>query len=504
MRITNQMMNNTSLSNINKNKTHLDKLNNQLASEKKLTRPSDDPVIAIRALKLRSTVTEVTQYYEKNTNDAKAWLTTTQDAIESVKKVLTSIRAEMTSGATGTNTTDSRNAILSELQSLKKQIYADGNADYAGRTIFTGFRTSTNLTFENDDLKPYLNTATGKYEISYTGIEESFRASDVKDISYVSGRLSYGDDVNNVATSTIVEQDVNTNTVARIRLAYDNLNETEGTEKTLTVKDKDGNETTYKVTVKSQSDDAYIGVPADEAYLIPETGELILGTDVGNTLKDLDDESTISISYDKKIWEAGDLRPEHYFDCVNETDNITFGEHNQEIRYDVTTNQSIQINTHASEVFFHGIGRDVEELISAIGDVESAQRKVNDLNAKLAEATTDAEKKQIQTVIDAANKELTFTSDKLQKMFEEGQTSFSNYLTDVTRAGTQVGTRISRLELIQDRLLDLKTTTSELADENENVELTDIAINVSEAELVYNAALMATGKISQQTLLSYI
>ncbi len=55
MRITNGILINNSLNNINNNKTNMDTLNTQLASEKKIQRPSDDPIIAIRALRFRST-----------------------------------------------------------------------------------------------------------------------------------------------------------------------------------------------------------------------------------------------------------------------------------------------------------------------------------------------------------------------------------------------------------------------------------------------------------------
>ena len=58
-------MQNNSLSNINTNKILQDKLNTQMATEKKINRPSDDPVVAIRALRLRTNVSQVTQYYEK-------------------------------------------------------------------------------------------------------------------------------------------------------------------------------------------------------------------------------------------------------------------------------------------------------------------------------------------------------------------------------------------------------------------------------------------------------
>ena len=45
MRITNKIMQRNNLSNINTNKVLEDKLTSQLSSEKKIIRPSDDPVI---------------------------------------------------------------------------------------------------------------------------------------------------------------------------------------------------------------------------------------------------------------------------------------------------------------------------------------------------------------------------------------------------------------------------------------------------------------------------
>ena len=71
MRITNKIMNNNSMYNINNNKVAEDEVNTQMATGKKIARPSDDPVIAIRALRLRSTVTQLDQYYTKNAKDAE-------------------------------------------------------------------------------------------------------------------------------------------------------------------------------------------------------------------------------------------------------------------------------------------------------------------------------------------------------------------------------------------------------------------------------------------------
>ena len=59
MRVTNKIIQNNSITNINNNKVMEDKLNTQLATGKKINRPSDDPVVAIRSLRLRTSLTEI-------------------------------------------------------------------------------------------------------------------------------------------------------------------------------------------------------------------------------------------------------------------------------------------------------------------------------------------------------------------------------------------------------------------------------------------------------------
>lgn len=487
MRITSKMMSNNSLTNINKNKTYLDKINNQLASEKKITRPSDDPVIAIRALKLRANVSDLTQFYDKNTNDASAWLQATQDAIESTKSILTAMKAQFTQGATGTNTAESRKAILQELKSLRDQIYDDGNADYAGRTIFTGYRTGSKLTFQSQDDK----------EISYTGISETFSAGDMDEITYVSGKLDTAAQVNTAATAGTASQTVTSSTVSRIRLSYDTLDDTAPTLKI--------GGAAVTAQVKTKADDAY--APGDDdVFFIPETGELILGKNIAEQISGSTEEEYVEISYDKSSWKTGDLRPEHYFNCTDATNGIVYdNDEEQVINYDVSSNQEMQINTYASQVYTHSIGRDIDEMITAIEDVDAAAVKVDKLKKMLDDDTlSDSDRKNIQFTLDAAQKEYDLANSKMQRMFENGQTRFSDHLSKTVLAGTECGTRIERLDLVRNRLMELKTTAGELADANENVELTDAAIAASEAELTYQAALMATGKISQQSLLSYI
>jgi len=54
MRITNNMLINNMLNNLNNNLNRMNKYQNQLATGKKISLPSDDPIVASRALKLRT------------------------------------------------------------------------------------------------------------------------------------------------------------------------------------------------------------------------------------------------------------------------------------------------------------------------------------------------------------------------------------------------------------------------------------------------------------------
>lgn len=57
MRITNQIISNNSLRNMQKTMANVDNRTTQMETGKKITKASEDPVVAVRALKLRTMVT---------------------------------------------------------------------------------------------------------------------------------------------------------------------------------------------------------------------------------------------------------------------------------------------------------------------------------------------------------------------------------------------------------------------------------------------------------------
>ena len=210
MRITNSMVVKKTKTNINTNRAKVNYTNNQMSSQKKITKPSDNPVIAIRSLRLRSTLSTITQYYTNKIPDTESWMDCTQTALINMKDLLKDAYDQVVYGANDVLEQENRRAILKELQSLQQQVYSEGNADYAGRTIFTGWKTNQNLTFTDDaDAKKQ------KYDIS-----ERFTFKDIEKKKYYAGRFEDTSDGKVAQTPAEPFNEVELN---RLRLAYDNI-----------------------------------------------------------------------------------------------------------------------------------------------------------------------------------------------------------------------------------------------------------------------------------------
>lgn len=213
MRITTKMMQNNSLSNLNTNKTLQEKLTQQLSSQKKITRPSDDPVIAIRSLRLNCNLSKTIQFSEKNSKDAGSWLELTEKSVQTVSDVITDMRKYMVQASNGDLTADDRAAITENLKSLAEEIYSTGNTDFEGRSVFTGYRTSMPLTMKKD--------TTSKYTIT-----EQKSNTDMDRVTFVkTGDLSEINDGNYMSKKT-TEYDVETYDINRMRLSYRDLDMT--------------------------------------------------------------------------------------------------------------------------------------------------------------------------------------------------------------------------------------------------------------------------------------
>jgi flagellar hook-associated protein 3 FlgL len=192
---------------INSTKVLVDKYNTQMTTQKKISKASEDPVIAIRSLRLSTSLSHLDQYKDNNIPDASSWMDVTETALSNMKSLLTDIRTQCVNGSTDTLTADDRNTILQQLTALSEQVYTEGNADYAGRTVFTGYRTSSKLTFQKDTKSTYQ-------------ITQEFSAADLSEKRYYTNGVTVPNSIN--AATPDCTTDVTEHSFQRIRLGYGN------------------------------------------------------------------------------------------------------------------------------------------------------------------------------------------------------------------------------------------------------------------------------------------
>ncbi len=538
MRITNTMITSNTKANINSNKLLVDKYNTQMTTQKKIAKASENPVIAIRSLRLSTTMSHINQYVDNNIPDANAWMEVTETALTNMKDLLTDIRTQCVNGSTDTKNQDDRKIILDNLKALAEQVYSEGNADYAGKTVFTGYRTSSNLTFSEDELDT-------KYEIN-----QSFDFSNLEEKRYYTGNVQVPEtltDVTPECTTKIAE-----NTYERIRLAYNGDTEV----KSFTYGYQEDEHTKIQVVATRQDDGTYTNkayrvvdngngavttteladVPADmditvtsyanetawekdradgkkvddmQVVYIEETGEFVFGKDIANFVSDK--KCTMDVTYTKEGFDNGELRPEYYYDCKDITDDdqtkhVQYLKQNQEIRYTIANNTTIVINTQADEVFNSDIKRDVDELINVVQKALDAADKVTKIENMMNEAQyQDAgSQKMLQGYLEVAKKEMDYADDNLQKTYEAYIGRFDQYMETTNIAITNLGSMMNSLKLTQTRVENQQMTIEELKSDNEDRDISDIIIDYYASYNAYQSSLTAAGKLGERSLLDYI
>jgi flagellar hook-associated protein 3 FlgL len=142
MRVTQSMVANNALRNISTSYQQLSKTQEELSSGKKITRPSDDPVIASQGIAYRTDVSQVDQY-TRNLDTANTWAQSSDSALSEANDVLQRVRELAVQASSDTNTPDDRTAIQQEVDQLKKQLADIANTQVGNKYIFNGTNTGT-------------------------------------------------------------------------------------------------------------------------------------------------------------------------------------------------------------------------------------------------------------------------------------------------------------------------------------------------------------------------
>src|SRR3546814_3564601 len=137
-RVTQNMMVRQSLTAIETNSSRAAKLQEQLASGRRLNRPSDSPTDTIAAMRVRAEAAANKQF-AANAQDGIGWLGQLDTTLASMTSQVRRARELALTGANdGAMSPASREALAVEVDQIRESLITPANTDYLGPPVFSG------------------------------------------------------------------------------------------------------------------------------------------------------------------------------------------------------------------------------------------------------------------------------------------------------------------------------------------------------------------------------
>lgn len=514
MRVTNGMLMNNTLNGLYKNMNNMNKLYGQMTTGKKIQTVSDNPVIAGRALKLKTTVLE-TEQYESNAKEAASWMDITEVALDNITSIMKEIRTKIVQGANSTLEEEDKLAIKTDIAQLYEQVLQEVNTTYDGRYIFSGYKTNQPVALPKETTLDEDVTVNKDMSIpSGTDIKEG---STIKD-----GSTLALDTVLGVGTTIPGGSTLTTGTT----LSADEAQSLLGITLSDTTYTLDADYTIPSGTKISEAAALELGIDANHAviyedaatntktYMINEGGFTIskdttLTKDTAEEVLDVTvSKDSYTITADITVANATTLKGAMTLgaDCKMNGDVVLQGESSlgsgtvlakdsvllagttlpkgafnpkvygltdgQSIAYEVGTNNTIDVNVL-------GMDSVVSDLLASLGA--------------------------IYTAVDASlNGDSNYTTEALYDVFNDAIGKMDKHLADVSEKVADLGSRMARVDYVQNRLVDQETTFKSLLSETEDIDIEEVYVEFNVQYATYQSALQATSKIITNTLADYL
>jgi flagellar hook-associated protein 3 FlgL len=140
MRVTQSMLSNNMMRNLSNSYGNMRKYQDQLSTGKKISRPSDDPVVAMKGVMYRANLQEVEQY-KRNFSEAHNWVENSDAALDKVTQAVQRIRELTVQASNDTYEAKQRESIGAEVEQLKEHLQELANTKVGDKYIFNGTDT---------------------------------------------------------------------------------------------------------------------------------------------------------------------------------------------------------------------------------------------------------------------------------------------------------------------------------------------------------------------------
>jgi len=177
----------------------------------------------------------------------------------------------------------------------------------------------------------------------------------------------------------------------------------------------------------------------------------------------------------------------------------------QEIRYEFVVNNRIRINSLATESFTANLHADLRNFVNTIQRIDI--QSDDEIAAKLIAADPTLAGDSARLASEVA-RERTRQEQDVQEVM---QSRFSNMIQIIddhkrvmAREHADLGSRMARLDLIENRLMEDELTFTSLLSQNEDTDFMHAIMRLQAAESVYLASLQTGARIIQTTLADFI
>ncbi|WP_207262446.1 flagellar hook-associated protein FlgL [Desulfovibrio sp. Huiquan2017] len=554
MRVTQQMLFNRYVYNLNTSLTSLMDLNIKSQTQKDINKPSDDPTGMTRILDHRDTLRSLDQYKE-NISTAKGWLTSADEALLQVSTILTRAKELATQVVNGTMDENNREQVSYEMRSLFEQLISLANSDYEGKSIFAGHKTDRSayeqimwLTTNDKDFGDAEFTVNGSSNttVLVQYFDKNKTAPVGSDMNLSDPRLGVRYSVDggrtwkNDASMSFVGSE------GTLKLPQSGTSVTFHGDATVKVNDPEDESTADGTWMWIRPSARYLGDDEDAPPQVDALGpgsKQIKASASGSFLNSnvtvrIDNQSNVpmngevqySYSLDGGInWVTGNVaQPDG---SANETvlsvanggiltltsggsnllrpgQQFVIRPHTAAINLDISASEQVQVNNVGKDIF-GGIYMDPRAVLSSNGSIltlgsQNAGRVFHASGAGNMTLTIQGQDEDSMNLFEIMGNLVAFTETNNQTGCQQCLANLGKAQAHVLNAVAEVGGRGNRLTVSQTILDGLKLNENTLLSSIEDADVSELMSELAQQQIVYEAVLRSTSMIMQLNLGKFI
>jgi len=142
MRVTSGMVRQGIINNMNSALARLQLSQTQIATGKRVFKPSDDPASISRSINIRALLAD-TEQFKRNIEDGLGWLEHSEAAVDDMSDIVTELKEIAIKGASDTIDAQERTALGEQVEMLIQRLADSANTRYGQRYVFAGSYTLT-------------------------------------------------------------------------------------------------------------------------------------------------------------------------------------------------------------------------------------------------------------------------------------------------------------------------------------------------------------------------